>query len=321
MSLQGIAVLTFLFWVLLLAGTRRLFAARRDFLARRLERVAGPRAAEAAEKEASPGQKPSLAKTLLKNAGRFSPRLLSLAAERRLAEADLPLKGEEFIALTFFCAAGAVLAMAAAGRPGLALPAAAAGGAVPWIAAKMAAKRRALRFDAQLADTLLVMANSLRAGFSFLQAIEMVQREMTPPVSREFGRTFRELSLGTSVEEALTALARRVKSDDLALVVTAVLIQRQAGGNLAEILEKISRTIQERVRIQGEIRTLTAQGRISGMIVGLLPVFLLAVLTAINPGYTGVLFTSSTGRLILLLAGASQLLGWFLIRKITQIRV
>ncbi|MGB9904688.1 MAG: type II secretion system F family protein [Desulfotomaculales bacterium] len=298
---------------------RRLFSGRKEFFARRLENLTrrGP-----AKEEVFSGRKLLWAQALLKQAGRFSPRLLRAAADRRLAEADLPFKGEEFIALIFFCAAGgAVFAVLLTGRPGLFLPAALVGGAAPWIAAGLAAKRRVARFNGQLADTLLVMANSLRAGFSFLQSIEVVQREMPPPVSREFGRTFRELSLGTSVEEALSRLARRVKSEDLSLVVTAVLIQRQTGGNLAEVLEKISRTIQERVRIQGEIRTLTAQGRISGIIVGLLPVFLLIVITTINPGYTGVLFTSSTGRLILTCAAAGQIIGWFFISRITRIKI
>ena len=314
-----IALLTFFFWVALFTGMRRSFSGRKEFFARRLENLTGR---GPAKEEVSSARKLFWAQVLLKQAGRFSPRLLRAAADRRLAEADLPFKGEEFIALIFFCAAGgAVFAVLLTGRPGLFLPAALVGGAAPWIAAGLAAKRRIARFNGQLADTLLVMANSLRAGFSFLQSIEVVQREMPPPVSREFGRTFRELSLGTSVEEALSRFARRVKSEDLSLVVTAVLIQRQTGGNLAEVLEKISRTIQERVRIQGEIRTLTAQGRISGIIVGLLPVFLLIVITAINPGYTGVLFTSSTGRLILTCAAAGQIIGWFLISRITQIKI
>ncbi|MEW6423890.1 MAG: type II secretion system F family protein [Bacillota bacterium] len=319
MGLQGIVVFAFLTWVTFLIGLHRFFSARKMFLAERLEQLAGRGTTEEAGREE---HKTGLGKSLLKQAGRFSPRVFRLAADRWLTEADLPLRGEEFIALTFFCAAGgAVFAGVLAGRPAPVLPAGLIAGAIPWIVVRLAAKRRVIRFNGQLADTLLVMANSLRAGFSFLQAIEVVQREMPPPVSREFGRTFRELSLGTPVEEALTGLARRVKSDDLSLVVTAVLIQRQVGGNLAEVLEKISRTIQERVRIQGEIRTLTAQGRISGIIVGLLPVFLLVVMTAINPGYTGILFTTPVGRLMLACAALAQLLGWFLIRRITHIRV
>ncbi|MBC7326231.1 MAG: type II secretion system F family protein, partial [Moorella sp. (in: Bacteria)] len=280
------------------------------FIADRLKELAGrgsPGRNGRAEK-INQGRRQSFLKSLLAHAGRLSPRVLSLAADRRLAEADLPFKGEEFVALTAFCAAGAsALAVVLTDRPELAALAALAAGGTPVLLVKAIAKKRVLRFNGQITDTLLIMANSLRAGFSFLQAVEVVQREMPPPIGREFGRTFRELSLGTPVEEALTSLVKRVKSEDLSLVVTAVLIQRQVGGNLAEVLEKIAHTIQERVRIQGEIRTLTAQGRLSGTIISVLPVFLVVVMLLINPGYISALFTHPTGRLILGAAAMAEL--------------
>lgn len=214
-----------------------------------------------------------------------------------------------------------MLTFVLSGRPELTLLALLAAGAVPFWLVKVVARRRVMLFNSQIVDSLLIMANSLRAGFSFIQAVEVVQREMPPPIGREFGRTFQELSLGTPVEEALTGLVRRVKSEDLSLVVTAVLIQRQVGGNLAEVLDKIAHTIQERVRIQGEIRSLTAQGRLSGTIISVLPIFLIFFMLLVNPGYIGVLFAEPLGRVMLCAAAVAELLGWFFIRRIVRISV
>ncbi len=130
------------------------------------------------------------------------------------------------------------------------------------------------QFEQQLADTLMLMANSLRAGFSFLQSLEMVSRESQPPISDEFQRLTQEISIGVPVNQALENMGARVRSPDLDLVITAVLIQREVGSSLAEILEVISRVIGERIRIRGEIRTLTAQGRLTGAILGFLPLTL-----------------------------------------------
>ena len=138
-------------------------------------------------------------------------------------------------------------------------------------------------FNKQLPDTITLIANALRAGSSFLQAIELVVREARPPISTEFGRVIREVNLGLPFEQALENLVRRVKSDDLELMVTAISIQYQVGGNLAEILDSIAFTIRERVRIKGEIRTLTAQQRMSGYVVGFLPIGLAGFLFVIAP--------------------------------------
>ncbi|AEG16219.1 Type II secretion system F domain protein [Desulfofundulus kuznetsovii DSM 6115] len=324
MDLKVIALFTFLAVALLVPGLQQLILARKKFITDRLKELAGQGGPDGSGRMEKINQdlRHNFFKSLLAHAGRLSPRVLSMAADRRLAEADLPFKGEEFVALAAFCAAGGgVIAVALTGRPELAVMAALAAGAAPFWLVKAIARRRVMLFNGQIADTLLIMANSLRAGFSFMQAIEVVQREMPPPIGREFGRTFRELSLGTPVEEALTSLVKRVKSEDLSLVVTAVLIQRQVGGNLAEVLDKIARTIQERVRIQGEIRALTAQGRLSGTIISVLPVFLVVVMLLINPGYISVLFTHPTGRMMLGAAVLAELLGWILIKRIVRISV
>src|SRR5665811_881539 len=140
-------------------------------------------------------------------------------------------------------------------------------------------------FNKQLPDTITLLANALRAGSSFLQAIELVVRESRPPISTEFQRVIREVNLGLPFEQALENMVRRVESEDLDLMATAISIQYQVGGNLAEILDSIAYTIRERVRIKGEIRTLTAQQRMSGYVVALLPIALVGFLTVIAPNF------------------------------------
>ena len=140
-------------------------------------------------------------------------------------------------------------------------------------------------FNKQLPDTITLIANALRAGSSFLQAIELVVRESRPPISTEFGRVIREVNLGLPFDQALENMVRRVRSDDLELMATAISIQHQVGGNLAEILDSIAYTIRERVRIKGEIRTLTAQQRLSGYVVGFLPIGLAGFLFIAAPGF------------------------------------
>ena len=145
-------------------------------------------------------------------------------------------------------------------------------------------------FNKQLPDTITLIANALRAGSSFLQAIELVVRESRPPVSTEFGRVIREVNLGLPFEQALENMVRRVRSDDLELMATAISIQHQVGGNLAEILDSIAYTIRERVRIKGEIRTLTAQQRLSGYVVGFLPIALAGFLFIAAPNFMEPMF-------------------------------
>ncbi|HEX3031371.1 MAG TPA: type II secretion system F family protein, partial [Bacillota bacterium] len=180
---------------------------------------------------------------------------------------------------------------------------------------------RVAKFNAQIGEALAVMSNSLRAGFSFLQTLDMVSREMPPPIGDEFARCLREINLGTQTEQALINLGQRIESDDLDLILTAVLIQRQVGGNLAEVLDSISLTIRERIRIKGEIRTLTAQGRLSGIIIGSMPIILGVLLLLISPGYINPLFESSVGWGLVIGGICSQSIGMLLIRKVVNIEV
>jgi tight adherence protein B len=188
--------------------------------------------------------------------------------------------------------------------------------------------KRLQAFATQLPDTITLLANSLRAGSSFLQGVELVSREARPPISEEFERVVREMNLGVALQPALNNLVRRVASEDLELMVTAINIQSQVGGNLATVLDSIAFTIRERVRIQGEIRTLTAMQRYSGYVITLLPVGLAVILMLISPTYFGRMFQPEpaifglpAGVIFLIIGGISMFFGYILIRRIVDIKV
>jgi tight adherence protein B len=192
-------------------------------------------------------------------------------------------------------------------------------------------RRQAARinqFASQLPDTITLLANSLRAGSSFLQGMELVTREARPPISEEFGRVVREMQLGVALQPALNNLARRVASEDLELMVTAIQIQSQVGGNLATVLDAIAHTIRERIRIYGEIQTLTAMQRYSGYVITLLPVGLAGILFLISPEYIGRMLESPpdliglpAGVVFFLIGLVSMGIGFLFIRRIVQIKV
>lgn len=194
-----------------------------------------------------------------------------------------------------------------------------------------AANRRLHAFEGQLSDTLNLWVNALRSGYSILQGMEAIATELPAPVSREFERVVQEVRLGLSLDRALANMLRRMPSEDLDLIITAVNIQREVGGNLAEILDIISYTIRERVRIKGEIRTLTAQGRLTGWIVSLLPIGLGLVLYSINPEYGGQMIIREApfiipgvlpcGWLVLGVGGVMIIIGALAVRKIVDIEV
>ncbi len=175
------------------------------------------------------------------------------------------------------------------------------------------------KFDEQLSDALLTISNCLSAGLSFQQAMENIAREMPDPIANEFGRVVKEMRLGKTTEKALSDMMERIPSKDLSIALNAVLIQHQVGGNLSEILESIAETIEDRRRVRKEIKVLTAQGRISGIIVGLLPLFLGIILVIINPSYIIPFFTSPIGIVVLIIAFAMELVGTLLIKKIVTI--
>ncbi len=254
---------------------------------------------------------------------------------REIARADLKLKVSEFLGIWAGSIVGVpiLFLVLSLGLPALRSPLALLIGAfvgffLPrfWLGRRRGGRLRA--FDKQLPDTITLIANALRAGSSFLQAIELVVRESRPPVSTEFGRVIREVNLGLPFEQALENMVRRVRSDDLELMATAISIQHTVGGNLAEILDSIAYTIRERIRIKGEIRTLPAQQRLSGYVVGFLPIALAGFIFLAAPKFFDPMFLNPPGVLglpagvIIMGFGLFMMfIGFMLIRKIVDIEV
>lgn len=250
----------------------------------------------------------------------FTPKRILEQVEADLVKADIPLKPEEMVGMRIAAAfIPAFIGLAFFGSIVLSFTFGMIGAYPPVVYLKSAKGRRAQKFNDQLGDALSIMANSLRAGFSFLQTMDSLSKEMAPPMSTEFSRALREMRLGTTTEEALHNMSKRIQSEDLELIVTAVNIQRQVGGNLAQILDNIAFTIKERVRIKAEVKTLTAQGRISGTIVALLPVFLAVAISVMNPPYMGLLLTHKIGFMLIGGALASETIGILVIKKIVNI--
>jgi tight adherence protein B len=206
---------------------------------------------------------------------------------RQLARADVKLKVAEYFALIAISVLGlGVIAWLLGSRSPISfLIGAVFGFMLPGMYVGRQQKKRLTRFNDQLSDMINLMVNGLRAGYSTMQAMEAVSKEMPSPISDEFRRVVQEMQIGIPMEKALENLLRRIPSDDLDFMVTAINVQREVGGNLSEILDTISFTIRERVRIKGEIRTLTAQVRTSGTVLSLIPVFLTLVLWFLNPDY------------------------------------
>lgn len=182
-------------------------------------------------------------------------------------------------------------------------------------------KRRMKAFAAQLPQALELIARALRAGHSLASGFNLVANEMSEPIGGEFSRTFEEQNLGKPLEEALNALVQRVPNLDLKFFATAIILQRQTGGDLAEILDKIGHLIRERFKIWGQVQALTGEGRLSGIVLLALPPALFAVVYKMNPDYLMLLFTDPMGKKMLIGGVVSQLLGALLIRKIVNIRV
>ena len=190
-----------------------------------------------------------------------------------------------------------------------------------WIYVLLKTDRREAAFTNQMGDCRMMVANAMRAGFSFLQAMDLVSKEMEPPISDEFKHVMRDIGLGASVERALDDMDKRVGSPDFSLVVTAVLIQQQVGGDLAHILDTISDTIQDRIRMRREVRTLTSQGRMSGWVLAILPFGLGALISVMNPSYMEPLFTERVGQIAIGVAVVMVLIGFFVIQRIVDIDV
>ena len=246
---------------------------------------------------------------------------------RDLARADLKLKVAEYFALYVISVfLGALILGFLGGRhPVSFLIGAVIGTFVPRFYVKRQQRQRLNRFNDQLSDMLNLMVNGLRAGYSTMQAMEAVSRELPSPISDEFRRVVQEMQLGVPMETALDNLLRRIPSDDLDFVITAINVQREVGGNLSEILDSISFTIRERVRIKGEIRVMTAQVRASGTLLAIIPIILTLILWFLNREYLMSFFTqaplpwcgwASVGLIVVMISS-----GYFAMMKIADIEV
>ncbi len=282
---------------------------------------------EAVEEPAAPGRRPrgqgiaSLLRAVLARFGRVQRAPLRRWAEGQLRGTGLPLRPEEFVGL---CALGVVVG----GLLGLALPLPAALRALLFLAAavaapvgaRMARGRRSVRICLQLGESLMTLSNGMRAGHSLLQAIAAAADQTGPPLGEEYARLLRETSAGIPMEEALARLVERTASADVELLVTAILVQREVGGNLAEILDRIATTIRARVAVQNHLRVVTAQSRMSGWVVGLLPIGLFVLISVIAPGIESVLVHTLMGRILGLGAILMEGAGLLVIRGIVSIR-
>lgn len=266
-------------------------------------------------------------KKVLANVGSIiTPKGMAIRIANQLAKADIPLKANEFVAIQFLAVMLSMsFGMVVFKSFAVGLVFGAVGYFVPLIWVGILKKRRINEFNEQILDTLIMLANGLKAGYSFLQALEMVSRESLPPMSTELRRVLKENGLGINLEESLLALNERIESEDWDLVTTVVLIQRQVGGNLAEILEKISHTIRQRMKIKGDIQTKTAQAKASGALVGALPIGIGFMIYLINPKFIMQLFTFRYGAFrgwyVVVFGIIWEIIGMYIIMKIVDIEV
>jgi tight adherence protein B len=242
--------------------------------------------------------------------------------ETKLAQAGLPLKPEEYILFQwiltafigglFYLILEQLVFILVGGIIGFLLP--------KWYLRKKQ-RERVSKFNEGLADMITTIVGSLRAGFSFPQALKSVVEEASSPIRDEMESVLKEMQYGKNIEDALNDLKERMPSEDLDLMIQAILIQRQVGGNLATVLDKIVETIRDRTKIHRQISTLTAQGRLSGYVIALLPVILGFVLYLMQPNYIGTLFHNPIGIAMLVTAFISGIIGFVMIKKITSIEV
>lgn len=270
---------------------------------------------------------------LLEKAGAGVQKLkLFEGYQRRLKEkilrAGLRIKPAEYLVINvIFLFIGIILGLIISGKfpvamkPIVLLIGGIIGFIMPNFYLNMRANKRRRAFENQLVDILSLMSNALKAGYGFLQAAELVAKEAPAPASEEFKLMMRETALGLSTEEALDNMVNRIQSADFELVITAVMVQRQVGGNLAEILDKIAATIRERIRMQGEIRTLTAQGRLGGMVIAGLPFCIGLAFYFLQTEIMKQFLSHPFGKIMIVIGIILQSIGFFAIKKIITIEL
>lgn len=255
----------------------------------------------------------------------FAPGVMGEKLAQELERADMTLRPGEYIVMR--------LALAAAGAI---LPLFLVPGAIGYVIAGVGAiigynlpktyrnrrrNARVRKLNQQLPEALTMISNSLKAGFGLLQALSSTAEQMSHPISTELSRTIHEMNIGSSAEVALLALSERGDSYDLDIVVTAILVQRTVGGNLGEILDTVAETMRERIRIRGEIETLTSQQKLTGIVLGLIPLGVGLLFQVMSPGYINPLFTTLTGKGLLVTAVVLETIGVMVIQRILDIEV
>jgi tight adherence protein B len=285
----------------------------------RLSRYAGAKTQGDDKKKAAKEQRRDVDVAVLTSD--VEDKRLRMKVQRDLARANLKLTFAEYYYMRLGMAVGLGLVLFVLRDPVSGIIGVVLGYFLPRFYVGRRIGGRLGAFNKQLPDTITLLSNSLRAGSSFLQSIELVSRETPAPMGEEMLRVVREVNLGLGMEEALQNMVRRIKSEDLDLMVTAISIQQSVGGNLAEILDTIAFTIRERVRIKGEVNTLTAQGRYSGYLVAFLPIAIAGMINVISPAFMAPLFTNTIGQILVAVGGVMMTIGFFAIRKITDIKV
>jgi tight adherence protein B len=242
--------------------------------------------------------------------------------DERLEQAGMPVLAGEFVALTVVCGLlGAVFGALLLQNIVFILLIAGVASLVPYVWLLRNHRKRQQALLDQLADTLSILASSLRAGYSFLQALDTVSKEIGEPSASEFQRVVAEIRLGRPIDDALTAMAVRVGSDDLKWAVIAINVQRNVGGNLAEVLDIVANTVRERGYIRRQVQVLSAEGRLSVAILSALPFLILLYLAIVNPEYITPLFTTTTGIILLVAAGSMMGAGIFVMSRMVKIDV
>ena len=309
----------FLFFILLFLGLTAVLRRRRE-VAERIQMFSGYQPSVVRKASVFEVLRSRLHEIFAEKARRTDTGLGRKQLDLMMVRAGLPLLGSEFLAIS---AGGALLVFVifalATRNPVTGLLALLLFLASDFVFVQRRITKRLDNFQRQLADCLSLVANSLRAGFSFLQTMEIISREMEPPMSTEFERVMRDTTLGKSLDEALHDMDERVDSADFSLVVTAVLIQQQVGGNLATILDTIRST--ERIRIRREVNTLTAQGKMSGIVLACIPVALALFFYITSPEYLTPLLTTDIGKVAIIGTVFLVIVGFIIIRKIVDIKV
>lgn len=242
--------------------------------------------------------------------------------ELKAQQANLPVTGQEYMMLVGGSALFIFVLLAIAtlqlSEPLLF--------AVGWVAfaslyVQFKAKRRMKQFTDQLGDAIAMMSNAIKSGFTFQQAMDIVAKEIKGPISEEFVRALNEIQLGVTLEEALEGICQRIKDDDFEMVAMSVVIQRQVGGNLSQILDTVGETIRDRIKLKGEIKALTAEGVISGWTIALLPIAVALISKAMNPSYFDAFVDNEIGKYILITSVVSEAVGLLVIRWILNVKI